>query len=157
MKLSPDLQATDPVCAIIHASPHEGTKGAMQLASHFASHRKGVKIFNNYLHPEYAEAYAVDAGLSGFCRVFTQEPYNYYKMFFGKVDGYVEIECRKGIYNHTPSLQDIADICRGGGTSLAILDRNFPFGPQELKDLRDALGISVISIQDKPTPANSKP
>jgi hypothetical protein len=157
MKLPPELLAAEPVCAIIHASPHEGTKGAMQMASHFAAQRKGVKIFNSYLHFEHAEAHAVDAGLSGFCRVFTQEPYNYYKVFFGKVDGYVEIECRKGLYNPTPYIDYIADICRGGGTSLVILDRNFPLVDEELKALRDALGISILSIQDKPIPTNSKP
>jgi hypothetical protein len=152
MKIPKSFKDAEPSCAIIHASPHEGTNGAMQLASHFASQRKGVKIFNSYLHFEHVEAYADSAKISGFCRVFTPEPYNYYKMFFGKVDGYVEIECLKGMPNPTPGIDYIAGLCRGGGTSLAILDRNFPLKPQELKDLSDALGISVISIQDKPTP-----
>jgi hypothetical protein len=135
-----------PGFAVYEQTPHKGTTLAMIVASYYQALGKNVKIFNSYLHFERAEAYAVDAGLSGFCRRFQWEPYNTWKLPFGTDDhGRVEIEIRKDYPFHNPA-QDITALCHRGNYGLVILDSNPSLTPDELKAIHDVVGADVLAI-----------
>jgi hypothetical protein len=137
--------------AVYEQTPHIGTITAMVVAGEYQAAGKNVKVFNNYLHHEYAEAYAIDARLSGFCRLFQQEPYNTWRVPFGDSFGRVEIECRKDYPPPSP-LQDIIDLCHKGNYGLIILDSNPSLTPAELRVIHGVLGADVMAIKHTSAP-----
>ncbi len=139
--------------AIRESSPHEGTQFAMMTAACYQNEGRNVKVFNTHLHHEYAEAYAEDAGLSGYCLVFEGgKNFNVKKPQFGTDTRLrVEIEIRKTYPFSDPS-GDIISLCHRGNYDLIILDSNPSLTPAELKAIHGVLGADILAINHTPTP-----